>query len=326
VDQESDNPFCSSCEKVELICGPSCCEEGATCANRELGVCSTPYGLAAQSCAAGSDDCTSVPVPGGSFPMGAPTTDAFSVEDEYPEHEAVVSAFGLDKYEVTVGRMRAFVASYNGPQIPAGAGAHPNIANSGWKNAWNARLPQTRADFENSLSNCGPASTWLLTDNTLPINCVSWYEAFAFCAWDGARLPTEAEWEFAAAGGDENRYYPWGTDAPSNMLAVYQCNGAGQTSQCTIGDIRRVGSKPNGAARWGHMDLAGNMAEWIFDAYDYYTNDPCEDCANAADYPVRVIHGGSWFNSFELLRGSDRTANTSSSHSNVLGFRCARSL
>ena len=327
VTEANTNPRCSNCEKAEYICGDSCCEDGALCTDPERGVCATPYGVAGQSCEGGLGACEMVELPGGSFMMGAPTTDPYSLEDEYPEHEASVSAFALDKFEVTVGRFRVFVESYDDhSQLPAGAGAHPKIANSGWKGAWNDRLPKSRSELEQSLSTCGPASTWKLGNDTLPVNCVSWYQAFAFCAWDGGRLPTEAEWEYAAAGGDDNLRYPWGPTLPDDTLAVYQCGGAGDANHCVIEDILPVGSRPNGEGRWGHQDLAGSMSEWMFDAYDYFSGDTCTDCANASDYPVRAIHGGSWFSTFENLRGSDRTANTAGSTANVIGMRCARSL
>ena len=122
------------------------------------------------------------------------------------QYPATVSDFRLDRFEITVGRFRRFAASFTGPP-QAGAGAHPLITGSGWNGAW----PWNSVDPEAAKTEC--VSVWTEqpdANENLPMTCMSWYEAFAFCAWDGGRLPIDAEWNYAAAGGNEQRVYPWG--------------------------------------------------------------------------------------------------------------------
>jgi formylglycine-generating enzyme len=153
----------------------------------------------------GSKPCCAITtVPGGSYNR--------SNDARYP---ATVSSFRLDRFEV-VGRFRKFVAAYPGSKPKAGDGAHPLIAGSGWDAAWDANLPADKPTLV-ALSKCDSSfQTW--TDapganENLPMNCMSWYEALSFCAWDGGRLPTEAEWNDAAAGGSEQRVCPWGPES-----------------------------------------------------------------------------------------------------------------
>jgi formylglycine-generating enzyme required for sulfatase activity len=293
------------------------------------------YGVAKQSCAGGLDClggvscCETLAVPGGTFPQGSPASDSEAFSDEQPERTVTVSSYALDKYEVTVGRFRKFVKEWD-PKAPppGGAGAHPRIAGSGWRSAWNKRLPKDLADFERLLA-CDSSSTWTSStglNESLPINCVSWYEAFAFCAWDGGRLPTEAEWEYAAAGGEKNWKYPWGADAPTKELAVYNCGfkGPGGPADCFTDDIAPVGSKPNGAGRWGQLDLAGSMSEWVLDAYDEYPEIGSKDFAKTEDIPIRIMRGGSWGSLVRNLRAAYRYYYSSSYRLYIIGFRCAR--
>jgi formylglycine-generating enzyme required for sulfatase activity len=235
-----------------------------------------------------------------------------------------VSDFRLDRFEITVGRFRKFLASYPGDQPQAGAGAHPLIADSGWQVEWNSSLALDQAALK-MLVNCkSAAQTW--TDavggnENKPLDCIDWYEAFAFCAWDGGRMPTEAEWNYAAAGGDEQRQYPWSIPPSSitidSTLAIY-----GGTS------IAAVGSKSmKGDGRWGQADLAGNVWEWTLDWFSApYPGKMCDDCANVSpgNTPDRVARGGSWYDSPSEQLTSGRNHYGPSSHGGNVGARCAR--
>lgn len=279
---------------------------------------------------AGSDCCEAREVAGGTFPMGrsADGTDAFAegFADEQPEHDVTLSTFGLDRFEVTVGRMRRFVDQYDGTAPAAGAGAHPLIEGTGWQSAWDAELPESRDALINMLVDpeIAPFCNWTSTpqgNEAAPINCVSWYVAFAFCAWDGGRLPTEAEWEYAAAGGDENRLYPWGPDEPSETLA----NFGGRDALVNVA----VGTTPMGAGRYGHDDLAGSMFEWVYDAWSdvwYATGGSgCTDCANTNDGEGRSgYRGGSWTNQASGIRAAVRNNFRRGNTNSNIGFRCAR--
>lgn len=254
--------------------------------------------------------------------MGRSTSgqDAFDggSSEEQPEHMTTVSGFGLDKYEVTVARFRQFLLSYAGPPLD-GAGAHPLIPGSGWQPAWNVNVTNAasiQAGVKSSLFN----ATW--TDSVgpneaKPINMVTWYEAFAFCAWDGGRLPTEAEWEYASAGGMENRLYPWGAAPPSPSLAVF--------GSVSFVSVAAVGSTPGGNGLFHQSDLAGNVWEWVLDAYDPAAyNTGCNDCAYLDGF-ARVFRGGSWVQPGENLRATTRSRGVEVFRDPNVGLRCARS-
>jgi formylglycine-generating enzyme len=249
--------------------------------------------------------CSSPPVTGGTFNR--------SNDPTYP---ATVSDFRLDRFEITVGRFRKFVAAYPGSKPAAGGGAHPLLADSGWQSAWDAQLPAGQAALIANVK-CGPNQTW--TDapganETKPMNCINWYETFAFCVWDGGRLPTEAEWNYAAAGGSEQRNYPWGTPIDCTYANYMDCGGAALP----------VGSKsPKGDGKWGHADLAGNVWEWNLDWYDTYPN-PCNNCANLIATNARAARGGSYVNTQSQLVTWDRLYRFPWPRHEWWGARCAR--
>lgn len=318
----------------KLTAGWGCWGEPSVCAKSCAGL--------SQTACSGKSCCERDSVTGGTVKMGRgtetctgcvtgcpPGTSCDDPEgiNDTPEHNAGVNQFILDRYEVTVGRFRRFVDNYTTPAT--GAGAHPAITGTGWQAAW--PIAASSAALKTNLNCTG--TTWTTNpgnNEQLPINCVNWYEAFAFCIWDGGRLPTEAEWEFAAAGGNQNRLYPWGATALSADLALYGCPGG-----CDGGvtaNLKSVGSKPTGVGRYGSLDLAGSVQEWVFDYYSTYTTSFCNNCAatavpNFGDYRSR--RGGNWRSTVgEQLRAADRVVweiEVASYRNDTSGFRCARS-
>jgi sulfatase modifying factor 1 len=280
----------------------------------------------AKSCGAGEDCCASPSVPGGTFNRN---NDA-----NYP---ATVSPFHLDKFEITVGRFRKFVEAGLGTQQspPAvGTGAHPKISSSGWTASWNQYLPADDTALKSGLS-CNPTypqwATWTDTagaNEALPLACLNWYQVFAFCAWDGGRIPTDVEWNFAAAGGTEQRVYPWsnppGSTSIDSTLCNYDCMGDG-VAGCTLPDILAVGSKPLGDGRWGQSDLGGSLKEWVLDDVGVLPS-TCTDCANLAGSQMKVTRGGGFTQTSAAVQTDTGGSGDAKNTDYDLGARCARDL
>ena len=217
--------------------------------------------------------------------------------------------------------------------IASGAGKNPsNPSDPGWDTAWNTSLDATSGALATALKCNAPYQTW--TDapgsaaaESLPINCLNWFEAEAFCIWDGGRLPTEAEWNYAAAGGTQQRIYPWGNAAPECMYANFlgANNGTDYRTAAGTGAASPVGSKsPNGDGLYGQADLAGNVWEWVQDWYANPSN-PCNNCSDLAVSSFRVARGGGFGSTAFSLLSSYRGDDPPSLHANIIGARCARS-
>jgi formylglycine-generating enzyme required for sulfatase activity len=217
----------------------------------------------------------------------------------------------------------------NGGRGLANLGGDAGLAyETGWVTSDDGNVAPTNANLM-----CATySSTWTPlagTQENLPINCVNWPEAYAFCIWDGGFLPSEAEWEYAAAGGSQQRDYPWGTAAPgtANQYAIYGCyylSGSGSCAGLTTSAIAPVGTATAGAGLWGQLDLAGNVGEWTMDWFADYAS-PSTDAANLNASSYRVTRGAYFESAMSDLVSTYRTFLTPSGlGSNYDGFRCAR--
>jgi formylglycine-generating enzyme required for sulfatase activity len=312
-----DQPACA----LTALCEQGVCvQQGPGC----VGLAPTCGPLGKSPC------CASLLVSGGDFLR---SYDAVGhIDASFP---AAVADFRLDQYEVTVGRFRKFVEAWPAPPS-ASAGAHPAIAGSGWDTAWDSALPADAATLKAALPCDAAYGLW--TDvpgahESRPMNCITWYEAFAFCVWNGGRLPTEAEWNYAAAGGAEQRVYPW-SEPPANALidsahasyfvdATMMCMGDGVPG-CTLADLVPVGSKPAGVGRWGQADLSGNLLEWVLDYHADSYPMPCNNCANLVASSNRVLRGGDFDLGADSATSSFRFKAPATPRRYNYGFRCAR--
>jgi formylglycine-generating enzyme required for sulfatase activity len=324
---------CVGCPMGRVVCGNACvaiatdpgncgacgraCAAGSRC---ELGLCVNDALLAQQSCAPTTSGCGMVPVAGATFTMGTPactgaSDPACGAAASPPQPNVTVSSFAIDRYEVTVARFRRWVAA--GRPLPgatvqyrAGAMAFVGAVATDMLLDCDAFANYPRADREDH-----------------PINCVDWATAQAFCVWDGGRLPTQAEWEFAARGV-EGRIYPWGNAPPDDSRLCW--NGVSVTHSSTC----RVGSLPAGASPLGIHDLVGNVAEWNADQFQFYHAGGATGCwrGNPVTDPLcneatteRVSRGGSAFATDpSVVRSASRGNGNPTFQRSQFGFRCAR--
>jgi sulfatase modifying factor 1 len=256
---------------------------------------------------------------------------------------ATLTSFFLDRYEVTVGRFRQFLAHYDAflQEHPVTGDGGTGAPNSGWNPAWtgNANFyAQSAASFMTALSNatdCPSVSGHVQAGDadSLPMSCVTYYEAFLFCVYDGGRLPTEAEWNYAAAGGSDQRPYPWLVWSSSSTLAI-------PDGYANVGGtaVMAVGSFVSGRGKWLQYDLAGNVAEFVYDTCGdpYATGTLCNGyddiltSAGGSTDPLdtgdisRVQRGGSYRRTDGFARTAYRNAISQGVRYNDSGWRCAR--
>ena len=264
------------------------------------------------SCPAGM-----VKIDGGQFFMGSDD----DLPLERPAHNVTLSAYCIDINEATTGAYQA--CSDEG-----------RCKRAGRTNEWDGITAGQRKSFDPL---CNARDPVIRAKH--PINCVDWEMATIFCAAENKRLPTEAEWEFAARGPD-GRKYPWGDDEPSSTLlnaCGKECvewgkkNHVDETAMFEGDDgwptTAPVGSFPKGASRYGLNDVVGNVWEWVADYYAPYGKDSLVDPTGPANGEERVIRGGAWNGAQpDWVRPSFRYSIAPDARSHGVGFRCARSL
>ncbi len=233
---------------------------------------------------------------GGAFAMGSKTGPA----SERPVRNVTLESFRIMKAETTLREYRACVDAGECTEPSAGSGNElcpPEYCNWG------------HDDREEH-----------------PINCISWNQARAFCVWAGGRLPTEAEWEYAARGRGGDATYPWGNEPPSCAYAVMgvEPHFVGCREERTFSGC----SKTRGNTEQGLCDMSGNVIEWVEDeAHETYEDAPSDGSAwvTSPDPETRVARGGSIATSDEAyLRATARYAFDAAVPRYVVGVRCAR--
>ena len=220
---------------------------------------------------ASEDGMVQVYAPEGTFQMGG--LDPNAATDEKPVHRVEMKAYWVDKTEVTNAMFLLCVQE---------GGCNPPQSTSS----------DTRPSYFNNAE-----------FNDFPVVNVTWEAARQYCEWAGRRLPTEAEWEYAARSNTINTY-PWGEDAPDETRANFNY-GNNDTSQ--------VGSYPAGASPLGALDMAGNVFEWTSDYYDaqYYASSPPSNPTGPVDRTAlfkRVVRGGSYADPEGEIRVSNRAS------------------
>lgn len=258
------------------------------------------------------DGSTMILIPAGEFQMGGlpedvagqPDAELLTYHAERPQHKVGISAFYIDKFEVTTAQYRAFLE-----------------ANEGSPGKWDHTDQPTDKGHEPRY----------VTENLMgadqPAVGISWYDANAYCRWAGKRMLTEAEWEYAARGSKGARRYPWGDEAP-NADGIWWANYRPESGAEADGfrSSSPVGSYPDGVSPFGVVDMSGNAEEWVQDWYsiNYYARSQgVNDPPGPLNGDRKVIKGGSYEAAAYQIRIAMRLYGRPYDKGPRLGIRCA---
>ena len=232
-----------------------------------------------------ADKMVMVYVPAGEFEMGSTELGEWMK----PVHEVALDGFWIDRTEVTNAQYQrcAQAGECDAPQGATRLGGEEYYGQSAY--------------------------------DDYPVSRALWPQAEAYCTWSGARLPTEAEWEYAARG-PESLTYPWGDSEPNETLLNYDGN---------VGDFTEVGSYPEGASWCGALDMAGNTPEWVVDMWKNYSSErqvnPTPVTGTWSGWLAKIARGGSFADGSLWVRAAFRVSvGDDRGHVDGFGFRCAK--
>jgi formylglycine-generating enzyme required for sulfatase activity len=218
--------------------------------------------------------------------------------NELPPHAVTISGFYLDADEVTVEAWVSFLNTQR-DGVPELEVHHHPLQAVEWASGAFQALPGSEDK---------------------PIAMVNWFDAVTYCAWAGKRLPTEAEWERAAKGTEEeDKGFPYGRDRPTCDEAVFFTNlGLCESGPAVVGSRSPAGDTSDGV-----RDMAGNVAEWVWDRYGTYSGDEQVDPHGPSEGERRVLRGGGYRDTSDGVRTMARLGVSPYSRSEGVGFRCA---
>jgi len=276
-----------------------------------------------------------VSLPGGSFLMGTNYSQGFPADGEGPVRRVILSSFDIDTYPVTNGDFASFIAATS---------YRTEAEVFGWSFVFSAHIPEESFEkvVEDTVAQTPwwckvPGATWdhpegpgsdVKDRGNHPVVHVSWNDAAAYASWAGKVLPTEAQWEFAARGGLEQKLYPWGdelTPEGRHLCNIWQ----GQFPRLDTAEDGYAGScpvdsfPPNG---YGLYSCTGNVWEWCADWFSTAFS-TLQDPAGPPDGHAKVMKGGSFLchaSYCNRYRVAARTSNTPDSSASNIGFRCVR--
>lgn len=292
-------------------------------------------------------------IPSGKFTMGNNFLSKDIAKNTYsptPQHEVSLSGYWIAKTPTTIGQFRSFIKDTN---------YKTDVEKDEYKGPYvydfsiSAFEPKKGYKWDNCFKDVTAKYPEISTNDTHPVNCISWYDAKAYTKWLKDKkglnftIPTEAQWEYASRGND-GRVYPWGNETPDETRANYADitfdkyfpNTEQSIVHKSVNDgfaiTSPVGSFPNGASFFGALDMAGNLTEWVFDSQYDYTNKSQKDPLFVSNNQIKMQKGGFWAGSAgranvtpdELenghnIRSDARQGDDPHSADDHLGFRIA---